>query len=155
MFELLLGAGFWIWWKGKWREHCLYTQSADWLFFSGYTLSVLAHLRAFTVIFFLMKPFFCTFILPSMNETCVLHLFTFNCHSCSSGLEKSRSWLCIYSSDFFLDFTPSGSNQSSDFLSSTLPQFQVQQYLLQFLSCDSLWKPPSTSGLTFLHMCSN
>ena len=30
-----------------------------------------------------------------MRCLCVLHLFTFNCQSCFSGLEKSRSWLWL------------------------------------------------------------
>lgn len=64
MFELLLGAGFWTRWKGKWRKWFVYSECRR--TFLLRILSVLAHLRTFTTIFFLVKPF-SAFILPSMN----------------------------------------------------------------------------------------
>ena len=92
-----------------------------------------------------------------MRRLCVLHLFSFNCHSCSSGLEKSRSWLWLYLLIWFSPRLHTFRFQSV----LRLPVFNLATFSSPAISSaisllwHSLWKPPATSGLTFLHVCSN
>ena len=92
-----------------------------------------------------------------MRCLCVLHLFSFNCHSCSSGLEKSRSWLWLYLLIWFSPRLHTFRFQSV----LRLPVFNLATFSSPAISSaisllwHSLWKPPATSGLTFLHVCSN
>ena len=90
-----------------------------------------------------------------MRCLCVLHLFTFNCHSCFSGLEKSRSWLRLCLRIWFFPRLHTFGFQSV----LRLPVFNLATFsspaIASAISVHSLGKPPSTSGLTFLHVCSN